>query len=272
MAAGLALVTWAVIVEPRRMVVRRQALELPSWPAELDGLRLVLLADLHAGAPQIDAGRVRRIVARVNALRPDLVVVLGDVVDHTVRGGHAPAPELVAEALGGLRARHGALAVLGNHDWLFDGERVRRALQGAGLAVLEDEARPLPVDGVALWIAGLADLQEREPDIDAVLAEVPPGAPVLLLSHNPDVFPQVPARVALTVSGHTHGGQVDLPGLRGRAIPSRFGDRYSRGHVVEGGRHLFVTSGVGTSRLPIRLGRPPEAVLLVLDGARRRRA
>jgi len=122
--------------------------------------------------------------------------------------------------------------------------------------------RPAP-----LWVAGVADATERRPDVNAALAAVPADAAVLLLSHDPDVFPRVPARVALTVSGHTHGGQVDLPGVPRRVIPSRFGDRYARGHVVEGGRHLFVTSGVGTSRLPIRLARPPEIVVLKLRAA-----
>jgi hypothetical protein len=260
--AGLALAValWAVVIEPRRLVVRRHTLRLPRWPAELDGLRLALIADLHAGAPQIDAARAGRIAARVNRLRPDLVAVLGDLVDHTVVGGNPPEPERVAAALGGVRGRLGVLAVLGNHDWLFDGERVRAALQDAGIPVLEDDARELG----GLWVAGLADLQERDPDVTAVLRAVPDGAPLLLLSHNPDVFPTVPERVALTVAGHTHGGQVDLPLVKPRAIPSRYGDRYARGHVVEGGRHLFVTSGVGTSRWPVRLRRPPEAVLLVL--------
>jgi uncharacterized protein len=93
---------------------------------------------------------------------------------------------------------------------------------------------------------------------------VPDGAPVLLLSHDPDVFPHVPDRVSLTLSGHTHGGQINLPLLRRAAVPSRHGVRYLAGHVVEYGRHLFVSSGLGTAGLPLRLRRPPEIVLLTL--------
>jgi predicted MPP superfamily phosphohydrolase len=101
-----------------------------------------------------------------------------------------------------------------------------------------------------------------------VLAPVPEGAPTLLLTHDPDVFPQVPRGVALTLAGHTHGGQVDLPLMRRWAIPSRFGDRYSGGHVEEGGRHLYVSRGVGTAGLPLRFRSPPEISVLTLLTAR----
>jgi predicted MPP superfamily phosphohydrolase len=93
---------------------------------------------------------------------------------------------------------------------------------------------------------------------------VPDGEPLIVLSHDPDLFPRLPPRAALTVSGHTHGGQLNVPLLRARMVPSRYGDRYARGHVVEGGRHLFVTSGVGTSTHPVRFARPPEIVVLTL--------
>lgn len=262
--AVLALVARAAWFEPRRLVVRERTLTLPRWPAALDGLRVALISDLHAGAPQVDVRAVERVVRRANRRTPDLVAVLGDFVDPANVGSEPVAPEAVARALGALRAPLGAIAVLGNHDWANDGPRVARALADAGLVVLENGSVPREHHGVTLRVAGLADAGRREPDIAAALADVAAGEPVLLLSHDPDVFPSVPGRVALTVAGHTHGGQVNLPWLRGRMIPSRFGDRYARGHVVEGGRHLFVTSGVGTSRWPIRLRRPPELVVLSL--------
>jgi predicted MPP superfamily phosphohydrolase len=117
-----------------------------------------------------------------------------------------------------------------------------------------------------LWVAGVADARHRFPDLDAALAKPPPDAAILLACHDPDLFPRVPRRVALTVSGHLHGGQVDLPGLRRMVAPSYFGDRYLAGHVVEGGRHLYVSTGLGSSRLPVRFRRLPEVPLLVLTG------
>lgn len=260
-AGAAALAAWALWVEPRRVVVRRVTLELPSWPARLDGLRVGLVSDLHAGAPHVDLGRVERIAALVQAQRPDLVALLGDYVDPEVAFGEELAPEAVAARLGAMHAPLGAIAVLGNHDWKAGGERVRRALVGAGIPVLENEAARLH-DG--LWVAGLADPYHREVDVEAALEGVPADATVLLLSHDPDLFPRVPERVALTLSGHTHGGQVAVPIARASWTPSRFGERYAGGHVVEDGRHLFVGRGIGTSRLPIRAGAPPEIVLLTL--------
>src|SRR5215210_5361000 len=116
----------------------------------------------------------------------------------------------------------------------------------------------------ALWVAGVGDLRERRPDLEAALAPVPEGVPVLLLSHDPDVFPTVPGRVLLTLSGHTHGGQVNLPLVRGHLVPSRFGDRYGGGHVKEGARHLFVSREIGSAGLPVRFLVPPEIAVLTL--------
>lgn len=263
-AAAAGVAAWAAFVEPRLLRVRERELRLPRWPAALDGLRVALVSDLHAGGPHIDAAAVERVARRATAQRPDLVVVLGDLVDPEVVGGEPVAPEAVARALGALRAPRGVVAVLGNHDWTTDGPRVAAALRAAGLTVLENDATPA---GPGLWVAGVGDAGTRPVDLGAALAPVPTEAAVLLLSHDPDVFPRVPERVALTLSGHTHGGQVDLPLLRRRVIPSRFGERYARGHVVEDGRHLFVTSGVGTSSWPIRLRRPPELVVLRLRPA-----
>jgi hypothetical protein len=169
----------------------------------------------------------------------------------------------VARRLAGLRARLGVFAVLGNHDWQNAGAEMAAALREAGITVLENDV----VDAGPLHVAGLADLRTREPDVAGTLARVPEGAPVIVLSHDPDLFPQIPGRVALTLSGHTHGGQIAIPRIRRRAIPSRFGERFARGHIVEGGRHLYVTSGVGTSGWPVRLLAPAEIVILRLRPA-----
>lgn len=263
-AATAAVVAWALWFEPRRIVLRRRTLRLSRWPAQLDGLRVAVVSDLHAGAPHVDAAKVAQIARRVNRARPDLVLLLGDYVDPDVPFATPLAPEEVARRLGALRAPLGVVAVLGNHDWRHDAPRIAGALRDAGITVLENAAVAREVHGRRLWIAGLADAGTRVPSPVATLDTVPDGEPVLVLSHDPDVFPRIPARAALTVSGHTHAGQVALPLLRSRYIPSRFGARFAGGHVVEGGRHLFVSAGVGTSRFPIRLLAPPEVVILRL--------
>ena len=141
--------------------------------------------------------------------------------------------------------------VLGNHDWWLDGPRVSAALASAGITMLEDSA--LAVADGRLWLAGVSDYREGAHDVARALRDVPGDAPTIVFTHNPDVFPDVPARVTLTVAGHTHGGQVDLPLIGPPVVPSRYGRRYAEGHVIEDGRHLFVSPGTGTSILPARV-------------------
>jgi uncharacterized protein len=265
-AAGAAAATaaWAGWIEPRRLVTVHRRLELPNWPAALNGLRVGVLSDLHAGAPHAGLPPIARAVERLNDEAPDLTVLLGDYIDaHWLWGGRIQ-PEPIARALAGLQAPLGTFAVLGNHDWKHGGDRMWSALQNAGIDVLENGA----AKAGDLYVAGLADLRCRRPDLPSALAGVPADAPVIVLAHDPDLFPYMPDRVALTLSGHTHGGQVAIPVLRRPAIPSRYGERYARGHVVEDGRHLYVTSGLGTSGLPVRLLAPPEVVVLELVAAR----
>jgi predicted MPP superfamily phosphohydrolase len=265
--AGVAAALWAFWLEPQRLVVNRSELRLPSWPAKLSGLRVALLADLHVGSPYWDVAALTRLVERTNAERPDLVLLAGDYQINEVIGGSFVESEPIAEQLGKLRAPLGVFAVLGNHDWWNDGERTRRAFMAQGIQVLEEQAVRVERNGSAFYIVGLADQMERASNPGAALAQAAPGLPTLLLVHEPDVFatfPQVGLSPTLTLAGHTHGGQVWLPLLGRQVVPSRFGERYAHGHVVENERHLFVTAGVGTSIFPVRFLVPPEIALLTL--------
>lgn len=272
---------YAVAIEPGfRLRVARYALTPPGWPA---GLRVTLcvLADLHAGEPWMGLSRVRRVVTAANALAPDVMLFLGDLTaSYPQVTRHVPVPELCA-ALAGLRAPLGTYAVLGNHDWWDDREvqrlqrgppAIRLALEAAGLPVLENTGRQLRKGGQPFWLLGLGDQwafhlghwrHRGVDDLPATLALAEDGAPVILLAHEPDIFPRVPPRVSLTLSGHTHGGQVLLLGWR-PMVPSVYGARYAYGHVVEGGRHLIVSGGLGCSIAPVRFGVPPEIVHVTL--------
>jgi uncharacterized protein len=191
-------------------------------------------------------------------------VLLGDYVIQEVVGGKFVEPEVFAQNLKNLRARHGVYAVLGNHDWWYDGPRVRRALEGVGIRVLDDEVALVERDGQAVWLAGLADAWTNQTNVRGTLAQVTDESPVIALTHNPDLFVRIPPRVAITLAGHTHGGQVKLPFVGRLRVPSMYGQRYAAGHVVEDNRHLFVTTGIGTSIIPVRFGVPPEVVFLTL--------
>jgi predicted MPP superfamily phosphohydrolase len=209
----------------------------------------------HAGLPTI-----RRAVDALNERKPDVHLLLGDYLDASQVLRRDISPDVVADELARLQAPLGTLAVIGNHDWRNSGDRMWRALDAHGITVLEDRA--VKPDG--FWVAGLADMRHRAPNVVRALRDVPPGEPVIVLSHDPDLFPRIPERVALTLSGHTHGGQVAIPVLRRPMMPSYYGERYARGHIVEDGKHLLVTSGVGTSGLPIRFLAPPEVLHLTL--------
>jgi predicted MPP superfamily phosphohydrolase len=262
LASAAALAAYAGWVEPRRLVVRREELTLPHWPAELDGLRVGALTDLHAGMPHAGLDAVERAADALAAERPDLVCLLGDFIDRrAVMARPVNAVTLISRLAPLTAAPRGMFAVLGNHDWYAGARRISDALEDEGVTVLEDSAAPV---GDGLWVAGVGDYRIRGAWVDRALMPVPEGAPVLVLSHDPDAFPDVPESVSLTLAGHTHGGQVAIPLVRRPFVPSRYGERYVHGHIVEGGRHLYVSSGLGTSGLPVRFLRPPEVVSLTL--------
>ena len=258
---------WGFWWEPQQLVVTRAELTLRGWPRQLSGLKVALLSDLHIGSPFWDLPALSRLVQRTNAEQPDLVLLAGDYQINDVPGGVFVAPEAIAQGLSELKAPLGVIAVLGNHDWWNDGERTRQAFTAHGITVLEENAKALERGGAKFFVVGLADQMTRPSDTKVALATAADGAATLLLVHEPDVFetlPRLGLSPTLTLAGHTHGGQVWLPLLGRLVVPSRFGQRYAYGHIVENGRDLYVTSGVGTSMLPVRFLVPPEIALLTL--------
>ena len=256
------LALWAGWIEPASLDVVEEPVSV-GWPGPRP-LRVAILTDLHVGSPFNGIDNLRRTVERTNAAQPDVVCILGDLVIHGVVGGRFVAPEEIAAELGRLRAAYGVYAVLGNHDGWLDHDRVSEALEGSGIPVIEEKAVRLDTAAGPVWIAGIGDLWTGPHDVGAALRAVTDDAPVVLLTHNPDVFPQVPPRVAVTLAGHTHGGQVRLPLLGRPVVPSIFGQRYAAGHVVDGGRHLYIATGVGTSIVPVRFRVPPAVTIVAL--------
>ena len=250
-------------LEPASLTVVEERISLSG--AARGAVRIAILTDLHVGSPFNGIAKLREIVDRTNAATPDVVCILGDLVIQGVIGGRFVAPEDIGAELGRLRARVAVAGVLGNHDSWLNHDRVRDALERNGIRVLEETAAKLATPAGPVWLAGISDLWTGRHDIaTALAATADDGAPVILMTHNPDVFPLVPKRVALTLAGHTHGGQVRLPFLGRPIVPSRFGQRFAAGHVVEDGRHLFVATGLGTSILPVRFRVPPAVTMLTV--------
>ena len=227
-------------------------------------VRVAVASDFHVGAPHIGLDRLAAIVDRINSGKPDIVLLLGDYVTHCVVGGTRIAPESIAAVLARLRAPLGAISVLGNHDWWLDGDSVRAALETAGIAILENDALRLDLPCGPFWVAGLADDSTRQALPEEALNPVPDGDPVVVIAHDPANFPETPQRVLIHFAGHTHGGQVYLPLIGAPFIPGRAPRRYAYGMIEENGRRMYVTSGIGTSILPIRFNMRPEIVFLTI--------
>jgi len=249
----------------RALAVTRLAIPVAGLPPPLDGFRIVQLSDLHLGT-HLGLAELEEHVARVNALEPDLVCITGDIVDRV------ETCAVAFPVLAGLRARHGVIATLGNHDFAAGADDVAAALRHhTPFTVLRDQRADvaglaiLGVDDLGLdWARGVPE----HPALPPLAATVPAGMPVLVLSHRPDCFPQAAALGAcLMLSGHTHGGQLGLPiGRRVRNL-AEFMTRFDRGLYRERGASLYVNRGLGFTGQPIRLFTSREIAVLELRGA-----
>jgi len=265
LVVALGLGVWGFVLEPASLTVRKYELSLADWNANLAGLHVAVLADLHVGSPFNGISKLNKIVELTNSLKPDLIIIPGDLVIHGVLGGGFVAPEEAAAALAHLTAPLGVWASLGNHAWWLDAGRVTAALEKQNIPVLEDKAVHIRRGSAHFWLVGISDFWEGPHAVRKAFAQVADDAPVLMFTHNPDIFPMISDRFSLLIAGHTHGGQVNLPLLGRPIVPSVYGQRFAYGHVVEGGHHLFVSPGLGTSILPVRFRVPPEVTLLVLN-------
>lgn len=245
--------------------VRTREIDVPvrGLPAALAGLRIAQISDVHMGQ-NLDPGQLAGYVARINALEPDLICVTGDMIDSPRAN-----MELFLPIFAGLRARHGVYAILGNHDHTSGADRVSEALRRlTAITLLRDEHQPVAIRGGELHLIGLDDRGldwarglNHDPKLDELAAHVPEGAPVILLNHRPDLFPHA-ARlgIPLTLSGHTHGGQIAMPWLPpGRYLnPSRFITPFDRGLYERDGCFLYTNCGLGVTAQRVRICSPRE--------------
>lgn len=284
--AGIALslmaLAYGYFIEPHRLVVNETKLEIKGLDPVFDGLRIVAVADIHAGSHGVDTARMREVVDEINAQDADVVVMLGDYVSQLndgkpIRERPLKMPvESLAEGLTGIRTKYGVFAVLGNHDGWYDNASVAEALRRAGIRVLENEVAFIERGGRKLRLFGMRDHLHMgtwatfDNDMRRAVASYERTGDIIVLQHSPDVFPVVNAfktfgdDFKLMIAGHTHGGQVRFPVLGTPIVPSAFGQKYAAGHVREDGKDLFVTTGIGTSLLPFRFLVPPEIAVLTL--------
>jgi predicted MPP superfamily phosphohydrolase len=259
---------WGSIHGRHDYTVEEIVIRVPGMSPKLDGYTIAQISDLHAGLI-VDEAELDRGFAFLKAFKPDLVVATGDLVDH--EAGYAP---MLARKLAELGARDGTVAILGNHDYYAGADRVQQAMERAGVRMLINDARHLRAgEGPGIALLGVDDfagarMLGRGPDLDAAIRKLPPearDAPRILLAHQPPFFDDVHGRATLQLSGHTHGGQINIAGVQSAKL---VGMKYVAGRYPGSGNStLWVNRGFGVAGPPSRVGSPPEITKIVLVSA-----
>ncbi len=268
--------SYSYFIEPRQFVVVEKTIHVPNWSEKLDGFHVVAIADLHTGSNYAPPERIRYVVEQANAQNADLIVLLGDYVSEarwgremrrrpegTDRTELRVPVETIAESLKGLKAKYGAYAIIGNHDWYHNEQKIHRMFEEiAGLTVLQNEVIEIDVNGETLKLWGIEDLYRNRQVPAEPFNALSEKTNVIALTHNPDSLLTAPEGFSIMFSGHTHGGQLNWPIFGPKAV---FNDpRFMYGHAVVDGKHVYVTSGVGTSVIPFRFRVPPEIAVVTL--------
>ncbi len=251
--AGFILIVWSFKIEPNLLEIKHYFIKNEN----LNGLRIVYATDFHI--EKHDVKRLDKIIDSIQQQKPDLILLGGDFIK-----GHnnlrTMSPERIAAKLRKLHAPLGVFSVLGNHDWYIGGRKMKHALQAAGIVVLENDNEVIPFKNGKFTLAGVADKITCVADSHQALKDTP--EPRILLSHTPDVFPDITDSVELVLAGHTHGGQVKLPFIGALIVPLEHGRRYAEGFIEENGKKMIVSKGLGTSRISIRFNCKPEIVVI----------
>jgi uncharacterized protein len=266
-AIALTLLAIAVLAKgywnaTRDPVIRTADVSVADWPKASPPIKVLLISDIHVAGPDMPPERVERLVRQLNALKPDLILIAGDLVSEKGVATHIYSAAEATAPLAGLRAPLGVIAVLGNHDHWFRSAPLEAGLMRGGITVLKNEA----IERGPLVIGGVSDAFLGFDDVPATFGEMDKlgGKPRILLSHGPDIVPDMPSPVAAVFTGHTHCGQIAFPYFGALTYVSRYGDRFACGDITDRGQRIFVTAGLGTSVLPLRYGAMPDAWLVTL--------
>ena len=248
--------------ESETIVVERITIAIPGLKESLEGFTIAQISDIHL-LPMTQPEHVANGVAITNSLNPDLTLLTGDYIWTDIEAMHALSP-----IIANLDARYGVYTSLGNHDLWIDVNVIKQGLEEAGLPLLVNEGVPISVGKEILYLAGVDDGWSGQPDLHAALEGAPPDVPVVLMAHEPDMADTFArdGRVALQLSGHSHGGQVRLPGIGAIALPY-LGWKYDQGLYKVSDMWLYTNRGLGITNIALRFNCPPEITQFTLTGA-----
>ena len=250
------LFIYSSFIEPNLLIYKNQNIYTQNWDKNLDGFKIAVISDLHIGTGNIDCNKIDKITERVNNERPDLIVLLGDFDAKYIEYSKISEQD-ISDSLSKLKAKYGVYAILGNHDY-EPPYIVNRILENSNIQLLENESEYL---SCGIRIVGLKDLWHYSLNPKTIIGNI--NLPTIVLSHNPDIFPQIPQNTSLTLSGHTHGGEIYIPYLGSPFVPSKYHQRYRKGYVVENNKHLYVSGGIATLS-KFRFCNPPEVIFIKL--------
>ncbi len=271
--------SYAYFIEPRRLVINEQTLKIAKWNKAFNGLKIVAVSDFHGGSNGVDEERLRFLVGKINEQNADIVVFLGDYVSQingSQRDLRMPIKS-IADNISGIQSNYGVYVVMGNHDYWYGENDVRENFTRVGYTVLENELAFIQKDGQKLRILGVKDHMHIETwkgfanNLKDVINTREHAGDIIVLEHSPDVLPIITGEriisndLKLMLAAHTHGGQVWFPVIGSLIVPSSYGQKYAYGHVKENNVDMFVTTGIGTSILPIRFLVPPEIAVLTIE-------
>ena len=270
--------SYAYFIEPRQFVVVEDTLSVPHWSPNLNGFRVVAISDIHAGSNYAPEERLRYVVEQASAQNADIIVLLGDYVSEskfdrdarnkpygTDRTEIRMPVATISDILGGLRARRGVYAVIGNHDEYHNAPKITTEFERVGIKVLENELSVIEVNGEKITLWGIEDLWKNRLVPTGVFDSIADKRNIIALTHNPDSLLRTPNGISLMFAGHSHGGQLNWPifGPVAAVNDKRFMD----GHAIVDGKHVYITSGVGTSVIPFRFRVRPEIAVVTMNAA-----
>lgn len=245
---------WGVGIEPNLLIVKHYKIQNKN----LAGLKIVFTSDFHL--KKSENQKLKKIVKKINSQNPDIVLLGGDFVN-CQSYKCTLHPQKIAKEIGNIKAKYGVYSVLGNHDYLLDANAIRQFLSQYNVTVLINQNSCINIsNNRKLCISGFDCFSPSEDDINEILK--PNHLPIILLSHSPDVFPEVPDFVDLTLAGHTHGGQINIPFYGPIFVPSDYGTKYAAGLIKEKNKKMIVSKGIGTSSIHIRFNCLPEIVVI----------